>query len=134
MVTPRDYWGTLVNRIILSAAAVFTVATAAHAGELADIQAQSKELRQQNQALTKRIADLEKRQRKLEAQPRKKSAVADRSADPLMNAYAADMPMPVKARPAAPVDDALCWKGVCLYGIIDAGFGWQSHGQPFNGA
>ncbi len=46
-----------MNRIILSAAAVFTVATAAHAGEVSDIQAQSKELREQNRALTKRIAD-----------------------------------------------------------------------------
>ena len=68
---PRHFWGTLVKRTILSAAAAFTVAaaaftvaTAAHAGELSDVQAQSKELREQNQALTKRIADLERRQRK----------------------------------------------------------------------
>src|ERR1700760_4682787 len=87
---PRDFWGTLVNRTIISAAAVFTVATAAHAGELADIQAQSKELREQNQALTKRIADLEKRQRKLEAQPAKQPVVASRSADPA-DAMAADL-------------------------------------------
>ena len=123
-----------MKRTLISAATVFAVATGAHAGELTDIQTQSKQLREQNQALTKRIAALEKRQRKLEAQPKKESAFADRYANPLMNAHAADMPMPVKAYPAAPVDDALCWKGVCLYGIIDAGFGWQSHGQPFNGA
>jgi predicted porin len=126
--------GARVKKTLISAATICAFATGAHAGELADIQTQSKQLRQQNQELTKRIADLEKRQRKLEAQPQKKPAVADRSANPLMNALAADMPMPVKAHPAAPVDDAMCWKGVCLYGIIDAGFGWQSHGQPFNGA
>jgi cell division protein FtsB len=74
--------GTIVKRTILSAAAVFTVATVAHAGELSDIQAQSKELREQNQALTKRIADLERRQRKLEAQPAKPPAVAARPANP----------------------------------------------------
>jgi predicted porin len=119
---------------LVSAAAICAFATAGHADELADIQIQAKQLRQQNQTLTKRIEDLERRQRKLEAQPQKKSAFADRSANQLMNAHAADMPMPVKAYRAAPVDDALCWKGVCLYGIIDAGFGWQSHGQPFNGA
>jgi predicted porin len=130
----RVFWGARVKKTLISAATICAFATGAHAGELADIQTQAKLLREQNQALTKRIADIEKRQRKLEAQPQKKSAVADRSANPLMNAYAADMPMPVKASPAAPVDDALCWKGVCLYGIIDAGFGWQSHGQPFNGA
>jgi predicted porin len=118
----------------VSAATVIAVATGAHAGELADIQVQSKQLREQNEVLTKRIAALEKRQRKLEAQPQKQSAVADRPTNPLMNTYAADMPMPVKAHPAAAVDDGLCWKGVCLYGIIDGGFGWQSHGQPFNGA
>ena len=50
-----------MNRIILSAAAVFTVATVAHADEVSDIQAQSKELREHNRALTKRIADLERR-------------------------------------------------------------------------
>jgi predicted porin len=123
-----------VKMTLISAATVVAVATGAHAGELADVQAQSKQLREQNQALAKRIAALEKRQRQLEVQPQKQPAVADRSANPLMNAHAADMPLPVKAYPAAAVDDALCWKGVCLYGIIDAGFGWQSHGQPFNGA
>ena len=71
-----------MKRIILSAAAVFTVATAAHAGELSDIQEQSKQLREQNQALTKRIADLERRQRKLEAQPAKRPGVAARPANP----------------------------------------------------
>jgi phage shock protein A len=71
-----------VNRITLSAEAVFAVATAAHADEVSDIQAQSKELREQNRALTQRIADLERRQRKLEAQRAKPSAAAARSANP----------------------------------------------------
>jgi phage shock protein A len=65
-----------VKKTFISAAAVFAVATAGHAGELSDIQAQSKQLREQNQALTKRIADLERRQRKLEAQPAKQPAAA----------------------------------------------------------
>jgi hypothetical protein len=128
------FLGVRVKKILISAATICAVATGAHAGELADVQAQSQQLREQNQALTKRIAALEKRQRKLETQPQKQPTFADRFANPLMNANAADMSMPVKARTAAPVDDGLCWKGVCLYGIIDAGFGWQSHGQPFNGA
>jgi phage shock protein A len=58
-----------VKRILISAAAAFAVATTGHADELSDIQAQSKQLREQNQALTKRLADLERRQRKLETQP-----------------------------------------------------------------
>jgi cell division protein FtsB len=71
-----------VKRIILSAAAVFTVATAAHASEVSDIEAQSKQLRAQNEALTKRRADLERRRRTLEAQPAKQPAVAARPANP----------------------------------------------------
>jgi hypothetical protein len=27
----------------------------------------------------------------------------------------------------------LSWYGITVYGIIDAGVGWQSHGAPFNG-
>jgi hypothetical protein len=50
-----------VKRILISAAAAFAVATTGHADELSDIQAQSKQLREQNQALTKRLADLERR-------------------------------------------------------------------------
>ena len=71
-----------MNRVILTAAAVVAIATTAHASEVSDIQAQSKELREQNQALIKRIADLERRQHKLEAQPAKPPAVAARRASP----------------------------------------------------
>jgi hypothetical protein len=49
-----------VKRILVSAAAALAFATAGHADEFSDIQAQSKELREQNRALTNRIADLEK--------------------------------------------------------------------------
>src|ERR1700704_7175299 len=59
---------------------------------------------------------------------------------------AADI-MPLKAPPAAaasapkPCTDAwgfiatdcqLTWQGITLYGTIDAGVGWQSHGAPFD--
>jgi predicted porin len=97
---------------------------AAYADEVSDLKSEAKSLQQQNEALAKRLAAIEKRQKAIEAD----TAATQR----VMNAHAADMPMPMKA--AAPVDDALCYKGICLYGIIDAGFGWQSHGQPFNGA
>jgi predicted porin len=97
---------------------------AAYADEVSDLKTEAKTLQQQNDALAKRLAAIEKRQKAIETGTTQR----------FMNAHAADLPMPVKAHPAAPVDDALCWKRVCLYGIIDAGFGWQSHGQPFNGA
>src|SRR3984893_11349094 len=122
--------GKLVKRIILSAAAVFTVATVAHAGELSDIQAQSKELREQNQALTKRIADLERRQRKLEAQPAKPPVVAARSANP-GESMAADLAYKAEYK-KAPVDDSLMWHGITLYGLVDMGVTYQSHGAPLS--
>ncbi|HEX4209986.1 MAG TPA: porin [Candidatus Binataceae bacterium] len=99
----------------------------AHADEVSDLKAEAKALQKQNDALAKRLAAIEKRQKAIETD----TTATQR----IMNARATDMPMPYKAAAgAAPVDDALCWKRVCLYGIIDAGFGWQSHGQPFNGA
>lgn len=119
-----------MKRTILSAAAVFTVATAAHADELADIQAQSKELRQQNQVLTKRIADLERRQRKLETQPTKQPAVAARPANP-GDSVAADLAYKAEYK-KAPVDDSLTWHGITLYGLIDMGVTYQNHGAPLS--
>ena len=69
MVVPRLFWGIYVKRTFISAAAILAfAATAAHADELSDIQAQAKQIREQNAAMTKRLADLEKRQKALEAQ------------------------------------------------------------------
>ena len=111
--------------------AVFAFAAMAHADELTDIQAQSKQLREQNQALMKRLSDLEKRQQKLEQQPAQAQAAAPRI-NPT-DAMAADLPYKayVKA-PAAPVDNGICWHGVCLYGDIDMGVSYQNHGAPLN--
>jgi predicted porin len=107
--------------------AVFAFAAVGHADELSDIQAQSKQLREQNQALTKRLADLEKRQQKLEQQPQ--------AAMPRINpgdAMAADLPYKAAVKAPAPVDNSLCWHGVCLYGDFDMGVNYQNHGAPFN--
>jgi predicted porin len=115
-----------VKRTILFAATVFTVATTAHAGELSDIQEQSKLLREQNQALTKRIADLERRQRKLEARPAKQPA--GRPADSM----AADYPAYKAEYKKAPVNDSLTWNGITLYGLVDMGVTYQNHGAPLS--
>ncbi len=63
-----------------------------------------------------------------------------------VEAWAADV-MPMKAPPAAaasapkPCTDGwgfiftncqLTWQGITVYGAIDAGFGWQSHGAPWD--
>src|SRR6202171_2925897 len=59
----------------------------------------------------------------------------------------ADDIMPMKAPPAAAApapkpctdgwsfiatDCQLTWRGITVYGTIDAGFGWQSHGAPWD--
>ncbi len=114
-----------MRRTFISAAAVLAFTAAGHADELSDIQAQAKQLREQNQAMTKRLADLEKRQRALETQP------AASNANPV-DAMAADLPYKaaVKARP--PENDDLCWHGICLYGNIDMGLNYQNHGAPLS--
>jgi predicted porin len=114
-----------VKRTFITAAAVLAFAATAHADELTDIQAQAKQLREQNQAMTKRLADLEKRQKALEAKP---VALTGNPVDSM----AADLPYKaaVKARP--PENDDLCWHGVCLYGNMDMGVAYEPHGNPYN--
>jgi len=63
-----------------------------------------------------------------------------------VEAWAADT-MPVKTPPAAAAstpktctdgwgfistDCQLTWQGITIYGAIDGGFGWQSHGAPWD--
>jgi len=54
---PRLFWGTYVKRTFISAAAILAFAATAHADELSDIQAQAKQMREQNAAMAKRLAD-----------------------------------------------------------------------------
>ena len=120
---PRLFWGIYVKKTFISAAAILAFAASAHADELADVQAQAKQLREQ---MTKRIADLEKRQKALEAQ---------RAAVPTINpvdAMAADLPYKaaVKAKPAE--NDDICIKGICVYGNFDMGATWIQHSAPFS--
>jgi predicted porin len=116
---PRLIWGIYVKRTFISAAAILAFAAAAHADDLSDIQAQTKQL-------TKRLADLEKKQKALES---------EKSAVPAINpvdAMAADLPYKaaVKARP--PENDDICIKGICVYGNFDMGVTYQNHGAPLS--
>ena len=107
----RTYWSAA-----LFAAGFFALpVSAAYADEVTDLKAEAKALAKQNEQLNKRLAEIEKRQKVLDA----------RAADLSM--------MPVKAVKAPPpVDDSLCWHGVCAYGVIDVGYGWEAHGAPYN--
>jgi predicted porin len=119
-------WGTYVKRTFISAAAILAFAASAHADELTDIQAQAKQLREQNAAMTKRLADLEKRQKALETE---KPAVA--AINPV-DAMAADLPYKAAVKAKPPEDDGICIKGICVYGNIDMGLSYIQHGAPLN--
>src|SRR5579863_4180504 len=124
---PRLFWGTYVKKTFISAAAILAFAATAHADELSDIQAQAKQLREQNAMMSKRLADIEKRQKSLEQQ---KAAVPTISP---VDAMAADLPYKaaVKARP--PENDDICIKGICVYGNFDMGATYIQHSAPFAG-
>ena len=116
----------------MSAAAVFSIATAAaHADELSDVKAQSEQIREQNQVLAKQVVELEKRLHKLETQPAKQPVVATRPAPP------ASPPAPAagnynKAPSIVADDGSLTWHGITLYGAIDMGLAYQTHGSPLS--
>src|SRR6202041_2183757 len=118
-------WGTYVKRTFISAAAILAFAASAHADELTDIQAQAKQIREQNAAMTKRLADLEKRQKALETQ---KPAVA--TINPV-DAMAADLPYKPAAKAKPAENDDICIKGICVYGNFDMGATWIQHSVPF---
>src|SRR5579863_3010613 len=123
---PRLFWGTYVKKTFISAAAILAFAATAHADELSDIQAQAKQLREQNAMMSKRLADLEKRQKALEAQ---KAAVPTISP---VDAMAADLPYKAAVKAKPPENDDLCIKGICLYGNFDMGVTYQNHGAPLS--
>ena len=117
-----------MKRTFIAATAILAFTAAGHADELSDIQAQAKQMREQNAAMAKRLADIEKRQKALEAQ---KSAVP--TINPV-DAMAADLPYKaaVKARP--PENDDICIKGICVYGDFDMGATYIQHSAPFAGS
>src|ERR1700685_3199122 len=116
-------WGTYVKRTFISAAAILAFAATAHADELSDIQAQDKQLRDQNAAMTRRLAELEKRQRTLETS---KPVVINP-----VDAMAADLPYKAAVKAKAPENDDICWHGVCVYGNFDMGVEYEQYGNPF---
>jgi predicted porin len=123
------------KKAFISAATVFSIATAAHAGELSDTKSQSEQLHKQNQLLTKRIVELEKRLRKLEEKPAKQPVLAARPADSA-NSTAADYkkssPPNTKSLPFVADDGSLTYHGITLYGAVDMGLAYQTHGAPLS--
>ena len=122
------------KKALMSAAAAFSIATAAHADELSDVKAQSEQIHEQNQVLAKQVGELEKRLHKLETQPAKQPVVAARPAPP---APPANPTAPAagnynKAPSIVADDGSLTWHGITLYGAIDMGLAYQTHGTPLS--
>jgi predicted porin len=114
-----------VKRTFIAATAILAFTAAGHADELSDIQAQAKQMREQNAAMTKRLADIEKRQKALETQ---KAAVP--TINPV-DAMAADLPYKAAVKAKPPENDDICIKGICVYGDFDMGLAYQNHGTGF---
>jgi predicted porin len=119
------------KKAVVRTAAILSIATAAQADELLNNKTQSEQIRQQNDALAKRVVELEKRLRKLEMQPAKQPVVAARPVNP------ANPPAPAvgnynKAPSIVADDGSLTWQGITLYGGIDMGLAYQSHGTPLS--
>ena len=119
------------KKALMSAAAVLSIATAAHADELSDVKAQSEQIREQNQVLAKQVVELEKRLHKLETQPAKQPVVAARPAPPA-NPGAPAAGNYNKAPSFVADDGSLTWHGITLYGGIDMGLAYQTHGTPLS--
>jgi predicted porin len=116
------------RKLLLSAAMLFGIATVSHAEDASDAKTQSEQLRQQNQVLAKKLAALEQRLHKLEERPAKQAGAATPSAIP-------PNVTPVnynKAPSSAAKDDSLTWRGLTLYGAIDMGVAYQTHGSPLS--
>ena len=119
------------KKALISATTVISIATAAHADELSDVRAQSEQIREQNQVLARQVVELEKRLHKLETQPAKQPVVAARSAPPA-NSAAPARGNYNKAPSTVADDGSLTWHGITLYGAIDMGLAYQTHGSPLS--
>jgi predicted porin len=119
------------RKALISATTVFGIATAAHADELSNIRTESEQIREQNQVLAKQVVELEKRLHKLETQPAKQPVVAARPAPPA-NPTAPAAGKYNKSPSIVADDGSLTWHGITLYGGIDMGLAYQTHGSPLS--
>src|SRR5581483_9067840 len=103
-----------------------SISSAAVADELSDLKTQSDQIHEQNQSLARKVAELEKRLSKFESRSPAASAVAAKA-----------RPAPAAVNPnkgtSPPADDgSLTWHGITLYGAIDTGLTYQTHGTPLS--
>jgi predicted porin len=121
---------TMKNSFLaFTALAVVLTASGAKADDLAAIRQQTAFLKKKNEALAKRLEILEKRQaagQRVANQPTHLPA-------PAPGAHVADALLTKRPLDVLTNDGPITWHGVTLFGVIDAGLAWQSHGAPPNG-
>ena len=117
-----------MKRAILTATAVVAFAAAGHADAISDIQAQTKQLRDRDQALVKRLADLEKRAERSRGQRSRQAGAGRQFGRRVCRRYCLTRRKPQSTA----VDDGVCLNGVCLYSFIDISLTYQNHGAPLN--
>jgi len=100
-------------------------AARAQSADIPALQAQTEALKAQNIELEQRLSRLEAQQQVAPAQ----TPAAQTPASPT------DFMGMVTKGPLSVVTDGgpICWQGVCIFGTVDAGLGWVSHGLPENG-
>ncbi len=121
----------LLAAVAASAIAVAVApALAATADEIAALKAQSAALKKQNAALEKRLNRIEKQQAREQAEMARQPA-----ARPAATSFLADLPSLKGPAGCAPLnlDGPLTFCGITIFGTIDAGVGYVSHGLPENG-
>jgi predicted porin len=123
-------WKAAASAAFISAVAILSIATVTHAGELPDEQDRPAQLRDQNRALARRVELLEQRLKKLETRRATQPTVVARPRKPINPAGSA-VATPIKA-PAPVADDSLTWHGITLYGAVDMGLAYQTHGAPLS--
>ena len=122
---------------LMAAAAVLAIVTAPSlaraeaAQDIAALKAESAALEKQNEQLEQRLKKLEQKQA---AQRQKQLEQEQTGARPAATSFmAADLPF-LKGGPAgcAPLtlDGPLTFCGITIFGTVDAGVGWVSHGLP----
>ena len=125
---------------LMAAAAVLAIVTAPSlaraeaAQDIAALKAELAALEKQNEQLEQRLKKLEQKQA---AQRQKQLEQEQAGARPSATSFmAADLPF-LKGGPAgcAPLtlDGPLTFCGITIFGTVDAGVGWVSHGLPENG-
>jgi len=104
-------------------------ARATKAAEIAAIKAETASLKKENDALEARLNRLEKQQ--AERAKKQKESASQSSAGVASNSFTA-----LAASGASDLltgDGPLTWHGITLYGSIQAGLAYLTHGAPFNG-